>query len=387
MRILVVSLSTYSAPFNDGKLAKLGLRGIDVTAVAGDVPTLWGGEGASRSGDGYRVQVLKTRFHRRNATTLLRNLGRVSSVAEPDLIHIECEPWQGVAVQSVLLAGKLRLPVGIQFAENGPVLRGAAGALRRFFARRVLGRCRYAIGWSSGSTAVARDLAPSILLETYPGTGVSESDQAADSFDDPDRWFGPGSAEHPRLAFVGRFAPEKGLEDFLGLAELLAERLPVRVAIAGGESSHPLLNGWLRSHPWARAHGVLGRPQVTELLAAADVLVCPSRTTSFAKEQFGKTAVEAMAVGTPVFAFDCGALREVIGNGGVVVAEGASVALRDELERYFRSSAAARRQLADQARTRATQFTDAALAEGLIRLWSGVLESDPISRRSATAAP
>jgi glycosyltransferase involved in cell wall biosynthesis len=190
------------------------------------------------------------------------------------------------------------------------------------------------------------------------------------------RWFGGELDGHAKLAFVGRFSPEKGLEDFLEIADRLAERIPVRVAIAGGVPSHPMVRGWLASRPWAQAHGVLQRPQVAELLAAADVVVCPSRTTRFA-EQFGKVPVEAMAVGTPVFAFDCGALREVIGSGGVVVEEGAGHALVDELERYFRASESARVELAERARAQASHFTDAALAEALIQLWSELLAEDP----------
>jgi glycosyltransferase involved in cell wall biosynthesis len=117
-------------------------------------------------------------------------------------------------------------------------------------------------------------------------------------------------------------------------------------------------------------HGILARPKVAELLAAADVLVCPSRTTAFAKEQFGKTPVEAMSLGTPVFAFDCGALQEVIGDGGVVVREGAVDVLVDELEQHFQASVTARTELAKRARERAARFSDAALAEGLIQIWS-----------------
>ena len=93
--------------------------------------------------------------------------------------------------------------------------------------------------------------------------------------------------------------------------------------------------------------------------------------------------VEAMALGTPVFAFDCGALREVIGGGGVVVQEGMSHALVDALEQYFRGSASARAELEDRARAQASQFTDAALADGLIRLWSELDAEDLASTSPA----
>ncbi|MFN8187334.1 MAG: glycosyltransferase family 4 protein [Gaiellales bacterium] len=372
MRALIVSLSTYTSMHNDGKLAELGRRIDRVVAVAGDVPTLWGGANASRAGTGYEVRVLRTRYGRSNATTQLVGLDRLAAAVRPTVIHAECEPWQGVAIQCVRLAHRLGVPVGIQFAENGPLMRGAGGALRTLGARWCLSRCRYAIGWSAESTAIAARLAPGLATRTYPGTGVpaiagTPSEVVAD------RWFGEGSLTVPRLAFVGRFSPEKGLREFLTVADLLAERLPVRVAIAGGSRSDGQLGAWLASRPWASSHGILPRSEVSELLAAADVLVCPSRTTPRAKEQFGKAPVEAMALGTPVFAFDCGALAEVVGDGGVVVPEGACLALADALERYFATSAAVRAELGAKARARAERFTDASLAEGLIDLWSHVV--------------
>lgn len=369
MRALIVSLSTYSSSFNDEKLAELGRRIDDVTAVAADRPTLWGQGSRSRSGDGYRVVVLRTRFGRSNATTQLLGLKGVADAARPTVIHVECEPWQGVAVQSVLLARRLGVPVGVQFAENGPLLHGAGGALRLALGKWVLGRCWYVIGWSSESATIARSLAPGTRVETYPGTGVTMPSSVEPSLGWSEA-FGCKTTKHAKLAFVGRFSPEKGLEDFLAIADRLAERIPVRVAIAGGPPSHPLVSGWLASRPWARVHGILARPKVAELLAAADVLVCPSRTTAFAKEQFGKTPVEAMSLGTPVFAFDCGALQEVIGDGGVVVREGAVDVLVDELEQHFQASVTARTELAKRARERAARFSDAALAEGLIQIWS-----------------
>ena len=282
MRVLIVSLSTYTSSFNDGKLAELGRQVEAVTAVAAARPTLWGSVCRGRRMETYQVHVLKTRFGRRNATAQLIGLEGIARLTKPMLIHVECEPWQGVAVQSVLLARKLGVPVGVQFAENGPMLRGIGGGVRVAIGRWVLKRCRYAIGWSSESANVARGLAPQLRVETYPGTGVAHvaplsgfDSQSASS----EPWYGSSGGSVAKLAFVGRFSPEKGLGDFLALADRLAPRVPLQVAIAGGKPSHPLLREWLDSRPWARAYGVLPRPKVAELLAASDVLVSPSRTT------------------------------------------------------------------------------------------------------------
>jgi glycosyltransferase involved in cell wall biosynthesis len=371
IRALIVSLSTYSSPFNDQKLAELGRRIENVTAIAADVPTLWGAANQSRSHETYAVHVLAARHRRSAATTRLLNLDSVAVEARPTVIHVESEPWQGVAVQSVLLAQRLGVPVGVQFAENGPLLRGAGGAFRITVGKWVLRRCRYAIGWSSESTDIARRLVPGIRTETAPGTGVTMSPPT--SVDRAERWFGASSDRPLKIAFVGRFSPEKGLADFLAVADRSAMRMPVRIAIAGGMPSHPTVRDWVASRPWARVHGTLPRAAVSDLLAAADVLVSTCHATSFWKEQFGKAAAESMAVGTPVFAFDCGALKEVIGDGGVVVHEGAVDALVAELERYFREPGTAREELAKRARMRAASFTDSVLAEGLVRIWRDLL--------------
>jgi glycosyltransferase involved in cell wall biosynthesis len=174
----------------------------------------------------------------------------------------------------------------------------------------------------------------------------------------------------PKLAFVGRFSVEKGIGDFLEVCDRLAHRLPLRVALVGGERTDESVRDWAEERPWAFLHGIVPRPRVRSLLVAADVLVCPSRTTSFAKEQFGKAAAEAMAAGTPVFSYDCGALTEVIGAGGVVVPEGAQDQLVDALEPHSRSSAADRVAVGQEARTQAARFTDDAIAANLVGLWS-----------------
>jgi len=100
--------------------------------------------------------------------------------------------------------------------------------------------------------------------------------------------------------------------------------------------------------------------------------VCPSRTTRVVQEQFGKAAVEAMAGGTPVFAYDCGALAEVIGRGGVVVPEGARDQLLRALEGYLSGARPDESGLPNEARRQAARFTDEALAARLIDVWSTV---------------
>jgi len=373
VRVLIISLNTYSSPYNDGKLKHLGPRLEGLVVVAGNATTLWGEENCARSGSGYEVVVLPLRFARSVATARLIGLDELADSVRPTVIHVEAEPWQEIAAQSVRIARRLKVPIGVHFAENGPRLGSTGGAIRKARGSWVLKHCDFAVGWSTASTRIAECLAPGIRTETFPATGISTT--ASGRF--TEQWFGAESEHLPKLVFVGRFAREKGIQDFLEICDELACRLPIRAALAGGEDAYEIVHRWVAERPWALLHGVLPREKVSSLFMAADVLVCPSRTTRSVKEQFGKAAIEAMAVGTPVFAYDCGALSEVIATGGVVVPEGEQGELVDELQEYFAASANHRDGLAQEARRRAMQFADEVLAERLIKLWSTCGEPCP----------
>src|SRR5690606_33812669 len=64
---------------------------------------------------------------------------------------------------------------------------------------------------------------------------------------------------------------------------------------------------------------------------SVDVLAVPSIPTASWTEQFGRVAVEAMAAGVPVVSSDAGALPDVVGGAGIVVAAGDDEALADAL--------------------------------------------------------
>src|SRR4029079_15273509 len=228
---------------NDAKLEALAPHTVALLAVTGHVTTLWGDVSGDRDGVGYRVVALPTALAFSNATRRLKGFRAVVEEFRPDLIHVECEPWQGVAVDGVRAARRLGVPCGVQFAENGPMLTGDGGRLRKTVATRVLARCAYAIGLSAGSTQVARELAPRIVHATLPGTGVAPAAPA-----DAREWFSP--AGRPGVAFVGRFAEEKGGGGFVRVCGLVAERLPVPVAVAGAGPQEQTVRAWADGKPW-----------------------------------------------------------------------------------------------------------------------------------------
>ena len=171
----------------------------------------------------------------------------------------------------------------------------------------------------------------------------------------------PGSAE-PRIGFVGRLEPVKGLDVLLAaFARLTA---PAALVIAGDGSERARLqaaaDAWnARQATPVPALAVAGaapgpdervaRPRgrivvlppvpyedLPGFLRSLDVLVLPSVTLlPDQREQFGRVLVEAMAAGVPVIGSSSGAIPEVVGDAGLIVPERDPAALAEAIARVL----------------------------------------------------
>ncbi len=122
----------------------------------------------------------------------------------------------------------------------------------------------------------------------------------------------------PLFVAAGQLVPWKGHRDFLHAAARVRGEFPSATAVIAGDDlfgDHPRYVRGL--HRLARKLGLgeavrfLGyRTDVPDLMADADVLVVPSDA-----EPFGRVALEAMALGTPVVGRRTGGLPEVVEDG------------------------------------------------------------------------
>ncbi|HEX7737727.1 MAG TPA: glycosyltransferase [Ktedonobacteraceae bacterium] len=134
--------------------------------------------------------------------------------------------------------------------------------------------------------------------------------------------FQPAVAPDAPLLFAGRVTPEKGVETALEIAELANRPL----LIAGGIYDQHYYEQRVKprlARPGARVNyiGQVAREQLWQLMGQAAALLCPIAWD----ESFGLTPVEAMATGTPVIAFQRGAMSEIIqhSQSGFLVPPGA----------------------------------------------------------------
>jgi glycosyltransferase involved in cell wall biosynthesis len=114
------------------------------------------------------------------------------------------------------------------------------------------------------------------------------------------------------LAFLGRISPEKRPDRAIAIAIATGRRLKIAAKVDAAdrvyfeERIEPLLH-----HPLIEFIGEIGDAQKSAFLGGADALLFPIDWP----EPFGLVMIEAMACGTPVIAYDCGSVPEVIEDG------------------------------------------------------------------------
>jgi len=116
--------------------------------------------------------------------------------------------------------------------------------------------------------------------------------------------------------------------------------------------------------------GPLSREKVSELMAAADVFILPSTV-----EAFGRAAVEAMAVGTPVVCPRAGGMPEIIEDGfnGLLFQPGDTSDMADCMLRILTDKRLARR-LSKNGMKRACRFSLEATSKRTLELYKEVCE-------------
>jgi glycosyltransferase involved in cell wall biosynthesis len=141
------------------------------------------------------------------------------------------------------------------------------------------------------------------------------------SFRPSPEWQQQWQADHPQLAdqslllLPGRITRLKGHADFINLiASLRSKGVPAHGLIAG--DTHPKKRAYLDElHSLVDQLGVcdsitfLGhRKDIREVMATSDLICALSQQP----ESFGRTVLEAMALGKPVVGYDCGGVGELL---------------------------------------------------------------------------
>jgi glycosyltransferase involved in cell wall biosynthesis len=223
---------------------------------------------------------------------------------QPDVVHLQGGPG------GVLLPRRLPVPV-VYTAHH--TYRQAHGALAPRRALAPLERRSYrlasaviAVSPSTASAVSAMDVRNVEVIP--PGVDAERLGALGESRRDPDL-----------LLFVGRLEAEKGPLDALAAMRAVAERVSGAhgVVVGRGRLDAEVRAAVAMTGGQVEVRGAVPDDELRELYAAAAVVLMPSRY-----EGLGLVALEAMAAGAAVVAYDVTGLRDAVGLGGVLVAPG-----------------------------------------------------------------
>ncbi len=203
------------------------------------------------------------------------------------------------------------------------------GPLWRFLVRRLLTSAHTLVCLSAAlETDVAR-LAPQARIVSIANTPHRVPENIVDD-----------CAVSPELTvlFLSNFIPEKGLGEFLEIADHFGrEGNPVRFVAAGAPVNDAQLTK-LRAAagPNTDVLGPVGPERKWELLREASLLVFPSR---YPFEAQPLVLVESMAAGLPVVAFDIGGIGDLVDDGktGRLFSVGDNAGMRRAVDELIRS--------------------------------------------------
>jgi glycosyltransferase involved in cell wall biosynthesis len=114
-------------------------------------------------------------------------------------------------------------------------------------------------------------------------------------------------------AFLGRISPEKGVDRAIKIAGKAGLKLKIAAKVDNADKEYydTLIKPLITGNPDVEFIGEINDAQKPEFLSGAHALIFPIDWP----EPFGLVMIEAMACGTPVIAFNCGSVPEVLDPG------------------------------------------------------------------------
>src|SRR5215216_3468554 len=174
----------------------------------------------------------------------------------------------------------------------------------------------------------------------------------------------------PRVLFVGRLAPQKGVHTLVAAAGLLKDPSAQVLLVGDGPKRKALEREAKRIGVADRLHfvGFFAHDRLPAVLAHADVLVLPSLY-----EELGTVLLEVMQAALPIVASKTGGIPDVIEDGvnGLLVPPGEAEALAYAINRLLAERDLARR-LSEGAQERGKDYDWEVLAERVLAVYRGV---------------
>ena len=292
---------------------------------------------------------------------------------QPDIIHLEEEPWSINALQVIRLKRKYCPNSRFIFRTSLSIpAKQKFGFLPIWIERQVFRETDMAFPLSENAGHILKQRGYHGKTILFPN-GVDlrlfhkmDAKQLSNSL---------GLNGYFVIGYLGRIVESKGLDTLVAAAAKLS--FEYRLLIIGrGEYKADLLEiaeelGISDRIVWV--DGMLPE-KVPEYVNCMDTLVLPSRTTRDWVEFFGRVLIEGMACEVPVIGSDSGEIPQVIGDAGLTFPEGDDLELTDRIEQIAQNPSLADR-LVDRGLKRVKEFTWETIADRTFKAYQEVLEA------------
>ena len=384
MKVLLLSKACVVGAYQK-KLEEIARHdGVELTVV---VPPEWRDErGVLRlerthtTGYDLRVQpiALNGQFH----LHFYPGLGRVIHQVQPDVVHIEEEPYNLATFQAMVDAQRIGARTVVFTWQN---LQRRYPPPFMWMESYVLAHTDTLLTGNTEGVEVWRAKGYQGAVEVLPQFGVDPDIYTPIAR--PTRQSKPSvllrrNARRPSqnemvIGYIGRLVPEKGIDVLLQAAAQLQGPWELRILGSGPERDRlEKMAQWLGILPRVSFDLPIPSTRMPYYYSGLDVLVLPSRTRTNWKEQFGRVLIEAMACRVVAVGARCGAIPEVIGEAGLTFTEGDPADLRAQLQRLL-DAPSLRLELAEKGRQRVLDcYTQSQVAARTVEIYQRLKAGD-----------
>lgn len=366
VRVLILSKAGIVGQYQT-KLTSLAAKpNLDLTVV---VPPSWRDERGSiplelGHTEGYKLITTPIRFNGHFHLHYYPTLPQILAEANPDVLHIDEEPYNTATFLAARAMRKLNPGTRILFFSWQNIARRYPPPFA-WMEKFVYQNSDAAIAGSTAAEKILRAKGFTKRLCVIPQFGVPDS-------------FAPSpTPREPRpitIGYAGRLVHEKGIQVLMRAVQPLSGDWQLKILGSGPLSnSLPTL---------ARELGIQDRVQFAPWTASdrmpqfynsLDILAVPSLTQPNWKEQFGRVIMEAMACGVPVVGSDSGEVPNVIGDAGMIVPENDAAALTTALTNLIQNPSL-RQTLAIKGRNRAiTHYSQQRVVDDTYHLYQSLM--------------
>ena len=259
------------------------------------------------------------------------------SKIKPDIIHVECEPWQLVLLQAIIWRNLFSPKTKIMFDSFENMYQTYHD---RFFYNLIQYKIieklnvKYSDGAFGGTSLTIDVLRKKGFNKLAIITGDEFNPEVYKKIDVSELKKKLG-LENFILGYVGRLEEAKGILTLLRALGKIKDKdftlLLVGQSETGFETKIKDLIKELSLTSRVVFAGLVPHQDIVKYYNVMDVLIIPSETTKYWREQTGRTISEGMCCETAVIGSDSGGIPEIIGGAGLIFKEKDVNDLKDKI--------------------------------------------------------